>query len=586
LDTAKKVDDNFLFWGLRVKFIVCMALILTTLAVYWPVKNFSFVNFDDGIYVYENYYVQKGITTNALKWAFSAENKNDTHWHPLTWLSHMLDCQLYGLNSGMHHLTSVLLHLANSLLLFLALHKMTAATGRSAIVAALFAVHPINVDSVAWIAQRKSVLSTFFGMASLWAYAHYCLRPTIFRYIQSLGLFALSLMAKPMLVTLPFIFLLIDCWPLKRLRLIRFHPGRQSLRIIYEKLPFMLLSFGLVYLSSSILSRAQNFVTVKTIPMTLRVSNALVSYVAYMGKMVWPKNLSVFYPFPASIPVWQITGAAVVLIFISYWAVKAYGRHPYLLVGWLWYLGALIPAIGLVQVGLWPAMADRFAYFPLIGLFIILSWGGLALLIRFGLKPTAAVVLAGGLLLIFMTAAHVQVGYWENTATLFRHALDVNEKNTVAYNNLGNALIDQGRYDQAASHYRRAVQLNPANKEAHSNLGIVLAHQNRTDEAIKRFKLALQLDSNYKEAYNNLGFALTKLDRWKEAVKHYEKALLIDSNFIAARKNLAAAFVHQGKIKAAFRQYEKILNIDPLDRQAAYSLRLLIANKASTSQNR
>jgi len=369
---------NTLF-GMRADHLICLFLGLVTLSVYWQVVDHEFIIYDDPSYVTENHHVQAGLTLKSLAWSFSFTEKEDTYWHPLTWISHMLDCQFYGLNPGMHHLNNLILHIASSLLLFLAFKRMTGEVWKSAFIAALFALHPLNVDSVAWIAERKNVLSTFFWMLTMLSYAYYSERPGPWIYLLTLLFFALGLLAKPMLVTLPFVLLLLDYWPLGRLRLPTIPSG---FRLFMEKAPFIVLAVFIAYLSFSSSEDLGIMISLETKPMDLRIANALVSYVSYMEKMVWPQSMAVHYPYPRMIPIWKSICAGLFLGLVSLSVILAIKRKPYLSVGWLWFLGTLVPVIGLVQNGLWPAMADRWAYVPLIGLFIMIAWGAPELAVR------------------------------------------------------------------------------------------------------------------------------------------------------------------------------------------------------------
>ncbi|MBU2621995.1 MAG: glycosyltransferase family 39 protein [Proteobacteria bacterium] len=358
--------------------LIGIILFIMTFAVYRQVINHEFITFDDGIYVTDNASVKKGISLRGILWAFSLTEKYDSpYWHPLTWISHMLDCQLFGLNAGMHHLTSLLLHAANSLLLFYILSSATGDLWRSAFVAALFALHPVNVDSVAWIAERKNVLSTFFWMLTMLSYVFYTRRPNILRYCVLILFFVLGLLSKPMLVTLPFVLLLFDYWPLERFDLKQSGLHKKILYLVLEKLPFFIISSYSVYISTVSLKLTRNIISTDYVPMQLRLENAIVSYAAYIGKMVWPSGLSIYYPFPASIAVWKIIASLILLVSVTIFVLFKMRRFRFLGTGWFWFIGTLIPVSGIVQGGLWPEMADRWAYVPYIGLFVIISWGGM-----------------------------------------------------------------------------------------------------------------------------------------------------------------------------------------------------------------
>ena len=493
VETARKrlsSRDRILLLGL--------ALTLSTLVVYWQVQGHAFVTLDDYQYVVENPHVRHGLTPQGIVWAFTTGYASN--WHPLTWLSHMLDCTLYGLNPKGHHLNSLLLHLANTLLLFWVLRRMTAALWRSAFVAALFALHPLHVESVAWVAERKDLLSTLFWMMTVGAYARYVERPGLGRYLLTLLLFAFGLMAKPMLVTLPFVLLLLDYWPLGRRHL-------APLRLIREKLPF----FALTTISSIITFSVQKSwgAVISTLPLKDRIANALVSYVTYIGKTMWPVNLACFYPHPLdTLPRWQVGGSLLLLVGISIFVIRAGRRCPYLPVGWFWYLGTLVPVIGLVQVGA-QAMADRYTYIPLIGLFLITAWTAAEVGSK---RSRLRMSLWVGMLLPFLAVGSwLQAQSWRTSVTLFEHALAVTRNNQIAHNNLGNILARQGRFKEASYHLSAAVRLNPNHATSQNNLGSLFMQQGRLQEAIAHLSKAVQIDPEMQEARFNLRIALQRM---------------------------------------------------------------------------
>ena len=462
----------------RPALILGIAITLLTLALYWRVQGHGFLHYDDYQYVVDNPHVRHGLTRQGVLWALTSGYASN--WHPLTWLSHMLDCELYGLNPQGHHLNNLLLHIANALLLFRLLLRMTGALWRSAFVAALFALHPLHVESVAWVAERKDVLSTLFWMLTLGAYLRYRERPTGTRYLATLFLFALGLAAKPMLVTLPFVLLLLDCWPLGRMP-----SPRSLLPLVREKAPF----FVLAALSSVITFWVQSHwgAVVLSIPLKERLANALVSYVGYGAKMLWPVNLACFYPHPLDgLPLWQAAGALLLLAGVTVAVVRAGRRLPYLAVGWLWYLGTLVPVIGLVQVGA-QAMADRYTYVPLIGLFVMLSWGAGSLAAKGPLPKIATAALSAALLAALLPLTWSQISHWKDSETLFAHALEVTDRNLLAHNNLGNALARQGRLEEAEFHLVEALRLRPDYAAAQNNLGILRLRQGRFEEAAGHF---------------------------------------------------------------------------------------------------
>lgn len=527
-----------------------LALAALTAVVYAPVRHFDFVQVDDPAYVTENPHVLRGLTPEGIAWAFTTGDA--ANWHPVTWLSHMLDVQLFGVAAGPHHLTNVLLHMANTLLLFGLLVQLTGAVWRSALVAALFAVHPLHVESVAWVAERKDVLSTLFWMLTLWAYLGFvrsqgstagaAAPPATSRsrrgyYLLMLAFFALGLMAKPMLVTLPCVLLLLDIWPLERLRLATREvrspkandrpsgrsaagspragagrrrskdrparartPGKPDLLsmawpLVREKLPLFVMAVASSIVTVIVQQRGGAASTLEAYPFSLRLQNALVSVVAYLRGTLWPEGLTVLYPFPESVPDWQVAGALAVLGGISFVVYRLARRHPYLLVGWLWYLGTLMPVAGLVQVGL-QARADRYTYVPLIGIFIMVAWGVAALLDRMRggrhVVPIAAIAVILGCTL----TARAQVGYWKDNVTLWTRVttLTLHVDEYEAHMSLGTTLGNQDRVDEAMRHFAEAARLRPQSDAAHCSLGLALARSGRAIDAAREFNEALRLN--------------------------------------------------------------------------------------------
>jgi len=546
--------------------LVCLFLVMATLAVYWQVQNYDFVELDDNAYIYENRHVQEGLTLESITWAFTTIHAGN--WHPLTWLSHMLDCQFYGMNSGWHHLTNLFLHTANTLLLFLVFRKMTGSLWQSCFVAALFALHPLHVESVAWVAERKDVLSTFFWMLTMWSYIWYVEHPVVHKYILVVLFFALGLMSKPMLVTLPFVLLLLDFYPLNRFQFQQSDGSAKAqqrsiaLRLILEKIPL----FVLVAISSAVTFYAQKHgggvATLEVIPIKARVANALVSYVKYIGKMVYPSKLAVIYPHPGMLPWWQIAGACLLLVSISFLAIRVVKQSPYFAVGWLWYLVTLVPVIGLVQVGT-QSMADRYTYVPLVGIFIIIAWGIPELAAQWRFKKIWFITLAIVLLSTLMTVTWKQVGYWKNSITLFEHTLEVTSNNWMSHSNLGAALHIQGRTEEAIEHYLQALRLKPNHVDVHNNLGLALYSKGRTEEAIDHYLQALRIKPDDVNAHNNLGFTLYNQGRITKAIEHYLQALRIKPDFEKAHNNLGVALIRMGNIKGAISCFQEALRINP-----------------------
>lgn len=591
--------------------LVCLILVIVTLTVYWNVSHYDFINYDDGEYVSENRQIQSGLTKENLEWSFSLHENKKFYWHPLTWISHMLDVELYGLDPGRHHLTNVIFHVFNTILLFLILHRMTGALWRCAFVAALFALHPINVESVAWIAERKNVLSTFFGFLALWFYAVYTKRPGLLRYLGVALFFVLSLLAKPMLVTLPFVFLLLDCWPLKRIEIQQTIGSiiHRAARLIAEKVPLLILSALWVCLSAASTRGIGNVIALQSVPLMLRIENALVSYLKYIGKLFWPLNLAIYYPYPEIIQLWQVLGAVVVLCAISIGAVRALRGHPYLAVGWFWFLGTLIPVIGLVQVGVWQELADRFAYVPLIGLFVMIAWGGPHLINRWRHKRTGLIIAASFLLLVLAMTAHLQIRHWGDSVGVFKQAIKATGGSWVAHHYLANGLMKRGRTGEAIKHFKLALQHKPPQPEgvylslaialtsqgnnteaiecyaevlkrvpeyvnAHIGMGAVLAREGRTDEAIDHYREALRIEPNSDKAHFNLGNALLSQGRLDESIDHFSMALSLNSLFAESYNSLGLALMQKGNFEDAILNFRKAADIKPAYLDAQNNRRL------------
>jgi tetratricopeptide (TPR) repeat protein len=552
------------FFNIDHSLFVCLLIAIAILAVYGQVRNHAFVNFDDGLYVTENRYVKAGLTRQGITWSFTATTASN--WHPLTWLSHMLDCQLYGMNPGPHHLTNLFFHIANTLLLLLVLRRMTGDLWPSSFVAAMFALHPLHVESVAWVAERKDVLSTFFWALTIFSYTRYVERPELKRYLLVLVFFILGLMAKPMLVTLPFLLLLLDYWPIRRFQFAQSDGAGKSqqrshaLSLVWEKVPFFVLSAASSFLTFLVQQRAR--VSLDESPLDDRIANALVSYVSYMGKMIWPYDLAFFYQYPSMVPIWQVAGAGLLVISISFLAVRTVRRLPYLAVGWLWFLGTLVPVIGLVQVG-GQAMADRYTYVPLIGLFIMIAWGVPDLLARWRYRKVALALSTAGLLSILMATTWLQVRYWTNDLIFFDHALHVDPNNFGMHNHIGLVLAGQGKTNEAISHYSEALRINPQSGETHNNMGLALAKQGKAAEAISHYNAALRINPHDAGVYNNLGNALIAQRNFDEAIAHYTQALRLRPHSVQAHNNLGNALVAQGRLDEAIAHYTEALRLRP-----------------------
>lgn len=582
----------------RRNLFICSLLIVLIAAAYWQAIGNDFMTFyDDVLYVTENSQVQTGLTFQSITWAFTTGH--GANWHPLTWLSHMLDCQIYGLNPLGHHLTNLLFHTANTLLLFFLLARMTNAVWQSGFVAALFALHPLHVESVAWVAERKDVLSTFFWMLTMWAYLRYVDHQKISRYVLVLVFLALGLMAKPMLVTFPFVLLLLDIWPLGRL-----HAGlrdaetrgktrnwsaisRNKARIaqlIKEKIPL----FGLVLVSSVITFIAQKsggaMQTVEALPLNIRAVNALVSYVGYIIKMIWPSNLAAFYPHPGNaLPAWQPLLASLLILFISVLSIRLLTSRPYLAVGWFWYIGTLVPVIGLVQVGS-QAMADRYTYVPLIGLFFMVAWGIPDLLSKWRHQKIGWIVAAGGSLLALEATTYFQVQYWRDGTSLFQHAVDVTENNWLAHSNLGSSLGAQGKTEEALKQYYEAIRIRPNYPEAQYNIGVVFATQGKVLDAMKYYEEALRIKPDYAGAHLNLGALLVEQGKTEEAIAHYTEALKALPEYAEAHYNLGICLANQGKPQEAMARYLEAIRFKPDFWRAYFNLADLLAKEGKTTE--
>jgi tetratricopeptide (TPR) repeat protein len=544
-------------WSRYAPLGICVFLALAVAVVFGQTLDCGFVNYDDLSYVVENPPVKKGFTEEGIGWAMTATA--NANWHPLTWLSHMTDCQLYGLNAGGHHLTSVLLHAATAILLFLLLRRMTGDLWPSAFVAAVFAVHPLHVESVAWVAERKDVLSGLFFVLTLWAYLGYVRHAFSWaRYLTLVALFALGLMAKPMLVTLPFVLLLLDYWPLRRVTSPLPKDGVATVgRLIVEKTPLFLLSLCSCVVTSIVQNEA--LARLEKLPLPSRLGNAVFSYAAYLGKSFWPTDLSVFYPHPGGgLSEWKVAAALLVLTGISVAAVACRRRSPYFLVGWLWYLGMLAPVIGLVQVGA-QAMADRYTYLPQIGLCIALTWTVVQLTASWsdrGWILGSASVLT---VLTLLGCAWHQTIFWRDTPTLWTHALQCDSENAIAHIDLADYLAKHEQVDEAIEHFHAALRTQPDNVDAHVNLGAALVRLGRLDEAMAHYQEALKDDANCREAHYNLGVALARQNRLDEAITQYEEAIRVDSTCADAHANLGVALELRGRIDEALPHYRAAL---------------------------
>ena len=631
--------------GRSLDWFIPIVLISIVFVIYGQVQGFQFVNYDDNLYVTANSHVKAGLSFSAVRWAFTTGHASN--WHPITWLSHLLDVTLFGENAGWHHLVNVLFHAANACLVFLLLRWMTAQTWPSAFVAALFAVHPLHVESVAWVAERKDVLSTLFWLLAMIAYVRYTRRNSASAYVAALLFFSMGLMAKPMLVTLPAVLLLMDYWPLERLS------GTRARRVIIEKLPFFVMAAASCVVTFWVQRSGHSVTAIDALPVGLRVENAVVSYGRYILMTVWPVRLAAFYPHPGpGLSIWSVIISGVFIVAVSIGVVAARRTRPYLLIGWLWYLGTLIPVIGLVQVGA-QALADRYTYVPLIGLFIMAAWGvqGMGWLTRSRKGALLAGIPASGILVIFSVLAMIQTQYWRDSAALFGHALRVTSGNYLAHKNLGVALAEKKRYAQAAdeyikgirakgndpdlyydlanafaemgrpgdavAQYRKAIAIKPDHTEAHYNLANALARQGQFDaalaeygavlksdpahlgalvntgntlamlhrpaEAMPRYQEALQIDPGNEEALTNLGNVLVEQGKFDEAVPYYVRSVERNPRNIDAYGNMGFALMKLGRTDEAAKAFARVLNLDPGNARARDSLRAIDAARENAS---
>ena len=619
---AGKSGRGFSVW-------LVVVLVVVTIGLYWPATRHDFVSYDDGVYVTENSQVQGGLTWTGLKWAFL--NPVIGNWHPLTVLSHMLDCQLFGLNPWGHHLTSVLLHAVNTALVFLLFQRLTGAFWRSAMVAGLFGWHPVHVESVAWVAERRDVLSACFGLLALIYYVRYAQNKTFlnttssvalakedqrlgaatclgeamrrrkrsgdgstFNYVLALVFFAFGLMSKAMVVTWPFVMLLLDWWPLERFKVRG--SGFKVRSLVWEKVPFFGLAVVISIVTFVVQNQAGTVTSIATLSLSERAENALISYCRYLGKMFWPVDLAVFYPYSRHWPMEEVLLGSGLLLGITVLCIMVRRRYPFMLTGWLWYGGTLVPVIQLVQTGS-HAMADRYTYVPSIGVLVMVVWGVYELTRWWRHQVMILSVAGGAAIILCLGITRQQLGYWQDSETLFRHALEVTDNNYLAHNNFGFMLAQRGQLDEAISHfqeaiwlkpdyseaynnlgfvfdkrgqldeaitqYQEAIRLKPDDAEVHCNLGIVLGQKGQIAEAVGEFQEAIRLRPEYAEAHYHLGVALGKLGRLDEAVKQYREAIRLKPDYADAHGNLANVLSVQGKLNEADQEYRRTIELVP-----------------------
>jgi tetratricopeptide (TPR) repeat protein len=609
--------------GKWMDFGVSILLGVSVFIVFSQTLRHSFVNYDDDQYFYANPHVQAGLTWSGVAWAFQTGYANN--WHPLTWMSLMLDAQCFGPSALGPHLANVILHAANTVLLFLLFRRMTGARWRSAAVAVVFAIHPLRVESVAWVSERKDVLSAFFFMLTLLTYVRYVqqILATKARMFFGLALlfFALGLMSKPMLVTLPFVLLLLDWWPLNRVAGFGLKvegssvPSCRTLSfkfLVFEKWPFFLLSAG-----SCVATLLVQREVVQSLPLSDRLANAAVACMTYLEQMVWPVKLAAFYPYPKMIPVWQAAGVGISLLAITLLLFLLTRKFPYFPMGWLWYLAMLVPVIGFVQVGD-QSHADRYTYLPQIGIYLILIWGMTELTVSWRYQRQLLGAAAVGTMVVLTICTWKQTAVWRDGESLWRHALACTSDNYTAENNLGYVLaaqgrvieaiehyrkaleinpcyaeadnnlgrifLDEGRLSEAKEYFRRAIQIKPGAEEAHNNLGIVLVGQGDVTGAFQQYQKAIELNRDYAEVYNNLAILLASQGRFAESETNYHTALGLKPDYALARDNFGLLLVRQGRMAEAMAQWEQALKINPDDAVAHDYLGIALADQGRMAE--
>jgi Tfp pilus assembly protein PilF len=565
-------------------FLITLGLAIVTLALYAQVSGHHFITVDDPTYIQENPMVNRGVTVAALNWAFTTFYA--TNWHPLTWISHMIDCQFFGANAGGHLLVNTLIHIGNTCLVFWFLLRTTRARWPSALVAALFALHPLHVESVAWASERKDTLSTFFGLLCLIVYARYAKAPSIGRYTWTAITLALGLLAKPMLVTWPFVMLLIDYWPLSRFQ--RSEVRRQRLGfggLVLEKTPLFALTAASAIMTLIAQSRGGAVRTLAHDPIVLRLSNALVSYAKYLLLTFWPIDLAVYYPFaPTGIPIWQIIGAAFLLIGITAFCFFQRRIRPYLIVGWLWFLGTLVPVIGFVQVG-GQTMADRYFYIPSIGLFIALVFGLADIARSTRIAPSINTGIAAGVLLILASLTNAQIRLWRDSFTLFEHTLAVTPANLHIEHNLGLALGGTGRYDEAAAHFEKTLQIDPNYYDGLVGMGVTRSFQDRLPEAIDYFQAAIRLHPDTPTAHTELAHVFWKQNRDQDALEELGRALQFAPKDADVRADFGLALQLVGKMPEAIEQLHEALRLNPNNAETHANLGLALLDSGKVRES-
>jgi protein O-mannosyl-transferase len=553
--TGKKIGMS-ITETVRVKILIGMVLSIAVLIAYGGVVDNDFIRYDDPQYVTENHQIQNGLNKETAVWALTTTHIGN--WHPLTWLSLMLDWELFRMNAAGYHWTNVVLHLLSGLILFLALSRMTASLWRSGMVAALFLLHPLHVESVVWVSERKDVLSVLFWMMGIWCYARYAERPGLTRYLWVVFSFVCGLLSKQMGVTFPFVLLLLDWWPLARM-----NGGKTGwTRLVGEKIPLFMLSVTGSVVTFLVQQGSSAVVPLLAMPLGDRLANATVSYAAYLGKTFWPAGLSIFYPYHGPPPFGYLISALAVLVPVTVISVILSKRRPYLLVGWLWYLGTLVPVIGFVQVGS-QAMADRYTYLPLVGIFIMAVWGAKDLLDGGQRRKAIGGLISAAVVVVLIMLTRIQVGYWKDTTTLFGHALETTERNFMAHQMLAEELMVAKDLAGAESHYREAVRLRPSFKQASNGLGYLMMIQGKQDEAGRLLEKTLQTDPSFVPAMKNLADVRMRQARLDDAITLYRKAVLLNKKDPELLNNYGVALFFKGEKEEAVRNIRAALLLNP-----------------------
>lgn len=581
-DETLMYNKKYLLLKNHQNLIICLFIAVFIFSIYGRVIHYNFISLDDNEYVYENYYVQKGLTSESIKWAFT--NTEAGIWIPGTWLSLMTDYELSGLNPGRFHLTNVLIHTANALLLFLLLNGMTRALWKSAFIAGLFAVHPLQVESVAWITERKDVLSIFFMFSAMAAYLKYVKKPGILRYFFVLLIYTAGLMTKPMLVTFPFILLLLDYWPLNRLRTTKeipaglftgkfFHApavGKINLNILVEKIPFLILSSA-VSLITLIIGKDSTLKNPDLLTVYSRISNAVLSYAGYIFKILLPRNLAISPDMGETLPFWKTGMVLGALLCVTVLVILLRKRYPFFFFGWFWYITALLPVTGIFQTGS-QLISDRFTYMPVIGIFFMLTYGGEIILKKLRRPFIPAVFAAAAALLSLSAVSWVQAGYWRDTLTFFGHAAKVTSSNWIAYNSIGIEYENRGDLSGAVENFSKAAGFNPKYYYANYNLARVYAKLGNFKKAAELYASVVKLKPDFAEAVYNLALTYAKMGKPDEAVKYYKQALNITQDFFEAHYNVALLLQNQGKFDEAAAHFTETLRVNDNNYLAHYYL--------------